>query len=73
MDDRQKEKSMRGTAIAAIAAALGLLFVVLVWGPGRVDHVEINPGPSGTPGSTVKNDAPPPAANPSGDTVGSSR
>ena len=59
MDDRQKENSTRGTAIAATVAALGL--VVLIWGPGRVDHVEINPGPRGIPGSTIKNNAPPPA------------
>ena len=58
MDDRQKENSTRGTAIAATVAALGLLFVVLIWGPGRVDHVESNPGPSGM---TIKNNAPPPA------------
>jgi hypothetical protein len=74
MDDHQKDNnSTRGTAIAAIVAALGLLFVVLVWGPGRVNHVDSNPGPSGTPGSTVKNAAPPPAESPSGGTVGSSR
>ena len=70
MDDRQKENSTRTTAFAAIIAAVALLFVVLVWGPGRVDHVESNPGPSGTPGSTVKNTAPPPAESPSGNTVG---
>jgi hypothetical protein len=73
MDDRQKEKSTRATAFAAIIAAIALLFVVLAWGPGRVEHVEINPGPSGTPGSTAKNSAPPPADSPSGGTVGSSR
>ena len=73
MDDRQKENSTRGTAIAATVAALGLLFVVLIWGPGRIDHVESNPGPSGTPGSTIKNNAPPPAGSPSGETVGSAR
>jgi hypothetical protein len=61
LDDRQKENSTRGTAIAATVAALGLLFVVLIWGPGRVDHVESNSGPSGTPGSTIKSNAPPPA------------
>ena len=73
MDDRQKENSTRGTAIAAIAAVLGLLFVVLIWGPGRVDHVEVNPGPSGTPGSTAVNGPPPPAPGPSGGTVGNAR
>ena len=45
----------------ATVAALGLLFVVLIWGPGRINHVESNPGPSGTQGSTIKNNAPPPA------------
>ena len=30
MDDRQKENSTRGRAIAATVAALGLLFVVLI-------------------------------------------
>jgi hypothetical protein len=73
MDDRQKENSTRTTAFAAIIAAVALLFAVLAWGPGRLDHVEINPGPSGTPGSTVKNAAPPPAGNPTGGTVGSAR
>jgi hypothetical protein len=73
MDDRQKENSTRTTAFAAIIAAVALLFVVMIWGPGKVDHVEVNQGPSGTPGSTVKNTAPPPAANPSEGTVGSAR
>lgn len=73
MDDRQKESSTRTTAFAAIIAAVVLLFVVMIWGPGKVDHVEVNQGPSGTPGSTVKNTAPPPAANPSEGTVGSAR
>ena len=73
MDDRQKENATRTTAFAAIIAAVALLFVVMIWGPGKVDHVEVNPGPAGTPGSTVKNNTPPPAANPSEGTVGSAR
>jgi hypothetical protein len=73
MDDNQKENSTRATAFAAIVAAVALLVVVLIWGPGRVNHVEINPGPSGTPGSTAVNGPPPPAPNPSEGTVGSSR
>jgi hypothetical protein len=73
MDNDQKENSTRATAFAAIVAAVALLFVVLIWGPGRVNHVEINPGPSGTPGSTAVNGPPPPAPGPSGGTVGSSR
>jgi hypothetical protein len=73
MDDNQKENSTRATAFAAMIAAVALLVVVLIWGPGRVNHVEINPGPSGTPGSTAVNGPPPPAPSPSGGTVGSSR
>jgi hypothetical protein len=73
MDNNQKENSTRATAFAAIVAAVALLFVVLIWGPGRVNHVEINPGPSGTPGSTAVNGPPPPAPSPSGGTVGSTR
>lgn len=73
MDDRQKENSTRTTAFAAVIAAVALLVAVLIWGPGKVDHVEVNPGPAGTPGSTVKNTAPPPADNPSSGTVGTSR
>jgi hypothetical protein len=73
MDDNPKENSTRTTAFAAIIAAVALLFVVLIWGPGSVKHVESNPGPSGTPGSTAVNGPPPPAASPSGGTVGSSR
>lgn len=72
MDD-QKENSTRATTFAAIIAAVALLFVVLAWGPGRVNHVEVNPGPAGTPGSTAKNTAPPPADSPSGNTVGNAR
>jgi hypothetical protein len=73
MDDNQKENPTRATAFAAMIAAVALLFVILIWGPGRVNHVEINAGPSGTPGSTAVNGPPPPAASPSEGTVGSSR
>ncbi len=73
MDERQKENSTRGVAFAAVLAAVALMFAILAWGPGNVRHVESNPGPSGTPGSTVKNNAPPPAAGPSEGTVGSAR
>jgi hypothetical protein len=73
MDEHQKENSTRGTAFAAIVAAVALMFAILAWGPGNVRHVESNPGPSGTAESTVKNAAPPPAEGPSGGTVGSAR
>ena len=73
MDEREKENSTRGVAVAGIVAAVALLFAVLVWGPGKVNHVESNPGPSGTPGSTAVNEPPAPAPGPSGGTVGSAR
>ena len=73
MDERQKENSTRGTAFAAGIAAIALLLVILAWGPWNVSHVPINPGPSGTPGSTAVNGPPPPAASPSEGTVGSAR
>jgi hypothetical protein len=73
MEQNQKENSTRGAALAAIVAAVALLFAVLTWGPGSVRHVESNPGPSGTPGSTAVNGPPPPAPSPSGGTVGSAR
>lgn len=72
-NDRQKENSTRGVAVAAVVAAVAILFAVLVWGPGKVNHVEINAGPSGTPGSTAVNGPPPPAPGPSGGTVGNAR
>jgi hypothetical protein len=45
----------------------------MVWGPWNTPHVASNPGPSGTPGHTAVNQAPPPAAGPSGDTTGMAR
>jgi hypothetical protein len=73
MDDPRNENSKRSAALAALVASVLLLFAVLTWGPGNVKHVETNPGPSGTPGSTVKNDTPPPAQGPTGGTVGNAR
>jgi hypothetical protein len=72
MDEHQKENSTRGAALIAFAVAIALL-AILTWGPWNVSHVAINDGPSGTPGSTVKEGPPPPAAGPSESTVGSSR
>ena len=73
MDERQKENSTRGTAFAVGIAAIALLLVILAWGPWNVSHVPINPGPSGTPGSTAVNKPPPPAASPSDGTIGNAR
>ena len=72
MDDRQKESSTRATAFAAIIAALALLFVVLAWGPGSVDHVEINPGTERDAGIDREERRPAAGAEPDGGTVGSS-
>ena len=73
MDEHQKENSTRGAALIAFAVAIALLLAILTSGPWNVSHVAINDGPSGTPGSTVKEGPPPPAAGPSEGTVGSSR
>ena len=73
MDEHQKENSTRGAALIAFAVAIALLLAILTWGPWNVSHVAINDGPSGTPGSTVKEGPPPPAPGPSGTTTGSAR
>ncbi len=72
MRDRQDwEGSFRRFAI--IAAAFILAVAILSWGPWNTTHVESNPGPSGTAGSTALNQTPPPAAGPSDSTTGSAR
>ena len=69
--DQSGQKNRRTLGI--VVAAFVLLFVVLTWGPWSTRHVESNPGPSGTPGSTVVDKTPPPADSPSGNTTGSAR
>jgi hypothetical protein len=71
-DQNRKDKISRET-IAIVVAAFILLFALMVWGPWNPPHVASNPGPSGTPGSTAVNPAPPPAAGPTGDTTGTAR
>jgi hypothetical protein len=75
MQDSQGPKSsISGGTLGIIAAAFVLVLVVLTWGPWNSGHVETNPGPSGTPGSTTVDQTPPPAESPSpGTTTGSSR
>src|SRR4051794_19844742 len=58
---------------AVIAVAFVLAVAVVTWRPWNTAHVEYNPGPSGTPGSTVLNETPPPAEGPSGTTTGMTR
>jgi hypothetical protein len=65
--------SLGGKRLAAIVAGLLLLFAILMWGPWNVAHVPTNPGPSGTPGSTVTGRTPPPADGPSGATTGAAQ
>jgi len=62
-----------GEIFALIVGAFALLFAMLLWSPWNPQHVASNPGPSGTPGSTAVEQAPPPAASPSGNTTGTAR
>jgi hypothetical protein len=72
MRDRQDwEGSFR--RFAAIAAAAILAAAIVTWGPWNSSHVAPNPGPSGTPGSTVLDKTPPPADGPSETTTGMAR
>jgi hypothetical protein len=73
MRNNDTEGRISGGTLAAIACAFILVFALLVWGPWSGNHVASNDGPSGTPGSTVINQAPPPAAGPSGSTTGAAR
>jgi hypothetical protein len=74
MRDRSNREGgiSRGTFVAIVAAFV-LALVILAWGPWNTAHVAINPGPSGTPGSTAVDQTPPPAAGPSGTTTGAGR
>jgi hypothetical protein len=71
-DNQNRKGSIGGGTLAAIVAFV-LVFAILVWGPWNTNHVEINPGPSGTPGSTTLDRTPPPAEGPSGTTTGAGR
>jgi len=55
-----------------IVIALAFVFAVAIL-TSRNTHVAPNPGPSGTPGSTVLDGKPPPAEGPSGTTMGTAR
>ncbi len=56
-DSQDWEGSFR--RLAAIAAAFILAVAILAWGPRNTTHIAPNPGPSGTPGSTVLEETPP--------------
>jgi len=70
-DSQDRERSIRG--FAAIAVTFVLAVAIVTWGPWNANHVASNPGPSGTPGSTVLDQTPPPAEGPSGTTTGMPR
>jgi hypothetical protein len=73
-DSQDPKGSINGGTLGIIAAAFVLVLAILTWGPWNSGHVESNPGPSGTPGSTTVDQTPPPAESPSpGTTTGSSR
>ena len=72
-DDGDRESKLSRETMAIIVAAFILLFALMVWGPWNTPHVASNPGPSGTPGSTAVDKAPPPAEGPSGNTTGTAR
>jgi hypothetical protein len=63
----------RFRSFAVIAVAFVLAVAIVTWGPWNTTHVAPNPGPSGTPGSTVLDETPPPAESPSKTTTGMAR
>jgi hypothetical protein len=71
-DSQDQNGSTRNRTLAVIAAFVFAL-LILAWGPWNTRHVDSNPGPSGTPGSTAVESTPPPAASPSGTTTGTVR
>jgi hypothetical protein len=74
MSDRPSRPAGKET-IALLVGAFILVLVFLTWAPWNPQHVASNPGPSGTPGSTVVERAPAPAPGPSQDaaTTGQAR
>jgi hypothetical protein len=74
MSDRPSRPFGKET-IALLVGAFILVFVFLTWAPWNPQHVASNPGPSGTPGSTIVERTPPPAPGPSQDpaTTGQAR
>jgi len=56
---------------AVVAAAIIATSTAFAW--ENIAHVSSHPGPSGIPGSTVREQTPPPAGDLSGTTTGKSR
>jgi hypothetical protein len=72
-NSQDRRGSVSGGTLGLMVATFALVFVILIWGPWNTKHVESNPGPSGTPGSTTLDRTPPPAEGPSGTTTGTGR
>jgi hypothetical protein len=72
-DSQDRNGSISGKTLGLVVAAFVVVLVLLTWGPWNTTHVASNPGPSGTPGSTVPDPTPPPADGPSGTTIGAAR
>jgi hypothetical protein len=70
-DSQDREGNVRRFAVIAVAFILAV--AILTWGPRNTTHIAPNPGPSGTPGSTVLEETPPPAAGPSETTTRAAR
>jgi hypothetical protein len=70
-DSQGREGSTSLRTFAVIAGAIILAIAVLAW--ENTAHVPSNPGPSGTPGSTVKDQTPPPAVGRPETTTGTVR
>jgi hypothetical protein len=58
-DNQDRKGSISIRTLAVVAAAIILAIAALAW--ENTTHVPSNPGPSGTPGSTVRDQTPPPA------------
>jgi hypothetical protein len=56
-----------------VIIAVALVLAVAILTSRNSPHIAPNPGPSGTPGSTVLNGKPPPAEGPSQTTTGTAR
>jgi hypothetical protein len=67
---KDSQGRVSGGMLFVIGAVFILAFAFFVGGFGSGNHIASNPGPSGMPGSTIINPAPPPADSPSGTTTG---
>jgi hypothetical protein len=74
-EPQNRSSRVSGRALVMIGAAFVVVLLLLTWAPWNPEQIASNPGPSGMPGSTIVERAPPPAASPSGDpaTTGAAR